>query len=140
MRSPLFKNATTLRQKILSLLIPSAPVAFGLAFALLHTATPHRVSFRRILAAVYGFLFLGELEARWIPYAFGSSAGRVARYRALFIATHSFLPSRHGFTPNSLRVALTSSTLSTLIIISTIYCFPVMWTNRPTLPILRTLN
>ncbi len=41
MRSPLFKKSTTLRQKILSLLIPSAPVAFGLAFALLHTATSH---------------------------------------------------------------------------------------------------
>ena len=112
-----FHKSTTLPEKILSLLIPSAPVAFGLTFTLLHTATPHRVSFRLILAAVYGSLFLGELEAWWIPYAFGASAERVARYRALFSATHSFLPARHGITPNSLHVALHASTLATLILI-----------------------
>src|SRR5437879_2736223 len=87
-------------------------------------ASTHGDSSSRLIpphpSAVYGFLFLGELEAWWIPYAFGASAERVARYRALFSATHSFLPARHGITPNSLHVVLHASTLATLILICAI--------------------
>src|SRR5437879_2736221 len=61
-----FQKSTTLPEKILSLLIPSAPVAFGLAFTLLHTATPHRVSFRLILPPFMDFYF----SVSWRPGGF----------------------------------------------------------------------
>lgn len=112
-----FQKSTTAPQKVLSLLVPSIPVAVGLALTLLPTAHPPSISFRITLSAVYGFLFLGELEAWWIPYAFGTSAKRVASYQTLFAATHSFLPSRHGITPNTLHVALHTATVATLILI-----------------------
>ena len=114
-----FQQSFTLPQKILSLLVPSIPVVFGLAFTLLRAAHPHTLSFRITLSAVYGFLFLGELEAWWIPYAFGTSPGRVARYQALFGRTHSFLRPRHGIVPNSLHVAVHTATVATLALIWT---------------------
>jgi hypothetical protein len=112
-----FQKSTTAPQKALSLLVPSIPVVIGLGFTLRSTAHAPSISFRIALSAVYGFLFLGELEAWWIPYGFGTSAERAARYRTLFAGTHSFLSSRHGITPNTLHVALHAATLATLILI-----------------------
>jgi hypothetical protein len=112
-----FQKSTTAPQKVLSLLVPSIPVVIGLGFTFLSRTHAPSISFRVTLAAIYGFLFLGELEAWWIPYAFGTSAERVARYQALFGATHSFLPGRHGITPNTLHAALHNATLATLILI-----------------------
>jgi hypothetical protein len=112
-----FQKSTTAPQKALSLLVPSIPVVIGLGFTFLSITHALSISFRITLSAIYGFLFLGELEAWWIPYAFGTSAERVARYQALFGATHSFLPDRHGITPNTLHVALHTATLATLILI-----------------------
>ena len=111
-----FQKSTTAPQKVLSLLVPSIPVTIGLGFTLLANTRGPVLSFRVILSAVYGFLLLGELEAWWIPYLFGTSAERVARYRTLFAGTHSFLPSRHGITPNTLHVALHAATMATLIL------------------------
>jgi hypothetical protein len=112
-----FQKSTTLPQKVASLLIPSIPVMIGLGFTLLANTRGPSLSFRIIFSAVYGFLLLGELEAWWIPYAFGTSAERVALYRTLFAGTHSFLPSRHGITPNTLHVALHAATVATLILV-----------------------
>jgi hypothetical protein len=112
-----FKKSTTVLQKILSLLVPSIPVVIGLGFTLLSGTHPPGLSFRITLLAVYAFLFLGELEAWWIPYAFGASAERAERYRTLFASTHSFLPSRHGITPNTLHVALQTATVAMLILV-----------------------
>lgn len=112
-----FQKSTTTPQKALSLLVPSIPVVVGLAFTFLSETHAPSISFRITLSVIYGFLFLGELEAWWIPYAFGTSAERVARYQALFGATHSFLPGRHGITPNTLHVTLHTVTLATLILI-----------------------
>ena len=110
-----FQKSTTAPEKVLSLLVPSIPVIIGLGFTLLANTRGPSLSFRIIFSAVYGFLFLGELEAWWIPYVFGTSAERVARYRTLFAGTHSFLPGRHGITPNTLHVALHAATVATLI-------------------------
>jgi hypothetical protein len=112
-----FQKSTTVAQKVASLLVPSIPVIFGLGFTVLANSRGSNLSFRIIFSAVYGFLFLGELEAWWIPYAFGTSEERVARYRTLFAETHSFLPSRHGITPNTLHVALHAATLATIILV-----------------------
>ena len=112
-----FKKSTTTLQKILSLLVPSIPVVIGPGFTLLSATHPPSLSFRITLLAIYAFLFLGELEAWWIPYAFGASAERAERYRTLFGSTHSFLPSRHGITPNTLHVALHTATVAMLILV-----------------------
>ena len=112
-----FQKSTTPPQKALSLLVPSIPIAVGLGFTLLSKTHVSSLSFRITLSALYGFLFLGELEAWWIPYAFGTSQERVALYRRLFGATHSFLPARHGITPNTLHVVLHTATVATLILI-----------------------
>lgn len=112
-----FQKSTTAPQKVLSLLVPSIPVIIGLGFTLLANTRGPSLSFRIIFSAVYGFLFLGELEAWWIPYLFGTGAERVARYRTLFAGTHSFLPSRHGITPNTLHVALHAATVAALILV-----------------------
>ena len=112
-----FQKSTTMPQKVASLLVPSIPVILGLGFTLLAKTRGPNLSFRITFSAVYGFLLLGELEAWWIPYVFGTSAERVARYRTLFAETHSFLPSRHGITPNTLHVALHAATVATLILV-----------------------
>jgi hypothetical protein len=112
-----FQKSTTMPQKVASLLVPSIPVIIGLGFTLLANARGPSLSFRITFSAVYGFLFLGELEAWWIPYVVGTSAERVARYRTLFAGTHSFMPSRHGITPNTLHVALHAATVATLILV-----------------------
>jgi hypothetical protein len=111
-----FQKSTT-AQKLASLLVPSIPVIIALGFTFLANSRGPSLSFRIICSALYGFLLLGELEAWWIPYAFGTSEERVARYRTLFAGTHSFLPNRHGISPNTLHVALHSATLATIILV-----------------------
>jgi len=66
------------------------------------------------LWASYTFLFVGELDAWWVPYFFGSKPERVARYQAMFGGTNSFLRERHGIIPNTLHVILHSSTVALL--------------------------
>jgi len=112
-----FQKSTTVPQELASLLVPSIPVIIGLGFTFLANSRGPSLWFRIICSAVYGFLLLGELEAWWIPYAFGASEERVARYRALFAGTHSFSPSRHGILPNTLHVALHSATRATIILV-----------------------
>lgn len=70
------------------------------------------------LSLLYGFLFLGELRAWWLPYLRGTREARVVRYRSMFGATHSFLPERHGITPNTLHVVLHLATLATLVVLA----------------------
>ena len=112
-----FQKSTTAPQKVLSLLVPSVPVIIGLGFTLLANPRVPGLSFRITFSAVYGFLLLGELEAWWIPYLFGSNAERVTRYRMLFAGTHTFLPSRHGIAPNTLHVVLHAATVATLVLV-----------------------
>jgi hypothetical protein len=69
------------------------------------------------LRATYGILFIGELEAWWIPYFFGATAERVALYKALFSGTHSILPERNGIVINTLHLMLHASTLVTIIML-----------------------
>lgn len=66
----------------------------------------------------YGALFVGEMNAWWRPYFFGTQARVVARYRAMFGHTHAFLPRRHGIKPNTLHVVLHAATLSTLVLLA----------------------
>ena len=65
----------------------------------------------------YGLLFAGELRAWWLPYLLREEPERAARYRALFGATHAFLPVRRGLVPNTLHVALHAATAATLALL-----------------------
>jgi hypothetical protein len=64
-------------------------------------------------------LFLGQLNAWWIPYLIHPNPVRAERYRVLFAGTSSFLPERNGITPNTLHVfGLHIETLATIILLS----------------------
>ena len=67
------------------------------------------------LCISYGLLFIGELQAWWIPYFGKPQPTRAARYGELFGNTHSFLPARNGIVPNTLHTVLHATTLLTLI-------------------------
>ena len=63
----------------------------------------------------YGLLFAGELRAWWLPYLVRPEPERAARYRAMFAATHAFLPEHFGVAPNTLHCLLHAATALTLI-------------------------
>ncbi len=66
----------------------------------------------------YGLLFLGELNAWWIPYLVRPDPERAARYARLFGRTKAFLPERNGICPNTLHAVLHASTLLTLVVLA----------------------
>lgn len=69
------------------------------------------------LLAAYGFLFVGEIEAWWVPYFFWPQPERAASYLAMFGSTHAFLPARNGIRPNTLHCVLHFATLVTLLLL-----------------------
>jgi hypothetical protein len=73
-----------------------------------------------LLWIAYIFLFIGELQAWWVPYFFGAKPERVARYEAMFGRTNSFLPPRNGIRINTLHVILHAATVCTLICLALI--------------------
>lgn len=97
--------------------IQAAPYALGLLFSAQHLVTLYPGWLRIYLIVAYGLLFLGELQAWWVPYLLWPQPQRAERYRAMFGNTHSFLPQRNGITPNTLHVVLHSATLATLVLL-----------------------
>ena len=51
-----------------------------------------------------------ELNAWWIPYFFGATPERKARYGAMFGRTHTFLPERDVMFVNTFHVVLRDET------------------------------
>ena len=102
---------------LLGTLVSLAPFAFGLAASgyYLGSSYPHWLFW--YLGISYALLFLGELQAWWIPYLLRPDAARVTRYQAMFGNTHAFLPARNGITPNTLHVTLHTATLTTLVVL-----------------------
>ena len=88
-------------QKItLATVISSIPFVLGLVFSVQHVHNPRWPGWiRRYLWISYGLLFLGELQAWWIPYFGKPQPARAARCRKLFSNTQAFLPTRNGITP-----------------------------------------
>jgi hypothetical protein len=113
------RRNTTPKQKLAGLLVPGIPVLIALILSLKYYGSAYPIWLMWWLRATYGFLFVGELEAWWIPYFFGATAQRVELYQALFGRTRAFLPPRHGIVINTLHVALHASTLLTLVILLT---------------------
>ena len=96
-------------------LVSLAPFALGLAASAyyLGRSYPHWLIW--YLGISYALLFLGELQAWWIPYFIRPDSERALRYQAMFGNTHAFLPARNGITPNTLHVALHVMTVATLV-------------------------
>lgn len=99
-------------------LISTAPFAFGLVASAVYLGRPYPEWLLWWLAVSYLFLFIGELQAWWIPYLFVAKPERAARYRAMFGGTHAFLPERNGIRPNTLHVILHIATVAILLLIA----------------------
>jgi len=105
------------RKLLAATLISVVPFAIGLAAS--------AVCFSRLypnwllwwLWISYALLFVGELQAWWVPYLFRSDSERVARYQVMFGETHAFLPVRNGIRLNTLHVILHITTLATLVVL-----------------------
>ncbi len=106
------------RELLLTTAISSVSFVLTLAFSFRYaTASRYPGWLIEWMWISYGLLFLGELNAWWIPYLLRRSPTRAARYRSLFGRTHSFLPERNGITPNTLHVLLHLATLATLCLL-----------------------
>jgi hypothetical protein len=99
-------------------IISTTPFAFGLAASFFYAGKRFPSWLYVYLWVSYTFLFVGELEAWWIPYFFGAKPERASRYQAMFGGTRSFLPARHGILPNTLHVILHSATVALLAVLA----------------------
>ena len=109
--------ADSRKHLVIVTLIQSVPFTLGLIFALINLRGrwPHWVESWLLIS--YGLLLLGELRAWWFPYLVRADAQRAERYRAMFGNTHSFLPVRNGFAPNTLHIMLHVTTLGTVALL-----------------------
>jgi hypothetical protein len=99
-------------------IITVAPFAIGLAASVAYFNRVYPNWLRWWLWISYALLFVGELQAWWVPYLFRSNPERVARYQAMFGKTHGFLPVRNGIRINTLHVILHVATLTTLVVLA----------------------
>jgi hypothetical protein len=98
--------------------IQSVPYTIGLVFSALGLSRGFPGWLWWWLWISYGLLFMGEVRAWWVPYLVRPDPVRAARYRAMFGATHAFLPERHGVQPNTLHVLLHGCTAATLVVLT----------------------
>jgi hypothetical protein len=104
-------------------LISLTPFTIGLAASAIYFGRAYPAWLLWWLWISYGFLFVGELKAWWIPYLFHSEPERAARYQGMFRATHTFLPERNGIRPNTLHVILHLVTLTTLVVLGALTAY-----------------
>jgi hypothetical protein len=116
------RRENSLRFMVIGTLVSTAPFAVGLALSFMQSSHPFSCFLLAWLWVSYLWLFVGELEAWWIPYLVVNQPKRAARYAALYGNTRAFLPARNGIRPNTLHVILHSTTLATLILLG-IYSF-----------------
>ncbi len=113
------RRTITPLQRLAGSLVPVIPVLIALTLSLKYFGSAYPGWIKWWLRITFGLLFLGEVEAWWLPYLFGTTAKRVALYQALFARTHSFLRPRHGIVVNTLHVVLHASTLAAVIVLLT---------------------
>jgi len=93
---------------------------YGLIASAIHRNGPYPHWLLWYLLISYLFLFVGELEAWWIPYFGSPQPERAARYEVMFANTHAFLPARNGIPLNTLHVLLHAFTLAAIVLIALI--------------------
>ncbi|HZV77670.1 MAG TPA: hypothetical protein VFF63_07940 [Candidatus Babeliales bacterium] len=107
-----------LRIRILVTLMQSVPFTVGLVFSARYFREAYPSWLIYYLWISYGLLFIGELQAWWIPYLLKPDPARAARYTAMYGRTHAFLPQRNGLVPNTAHVLLHVATLATLVVLA----------------------
>jgi hypothetical protein len=119
LNDPKAVRATISGRKLLATtLISTAPFAFGLAASAVYLGRPYPRWLLLWIGISYAILFLGELQAWWVPYFFRAQPERAARYQAMFGGTHAFLPVRNGIRPNTLHLILHIGTLAILVVLA----------------------
>ncbi|MGA7919295.1 MAG: hypothetical protein WCA38_06445, partial [Candidatus Acidiferrales bacterium] len=92
---------------VLATVISSLFPVIGLALSLWHLKSGWPNWLYIYLPVAYGLLFLGELEAWWVPYlVLWPQPKRAAQYQAMYGNTCAFLPSRNGIRINTLHFIL----------------------------------
>lgn len=112
------RAAYPLAKRLVGTLISLIPFAIGLVDSVIYYGRTYPNWLYWWLWISYGLLFLGELQAWWIPYLLHPDAQRTARYHVMFGATHAFLPERNGMRPNTLHVILHAATFALLIVLA----------------------
>lgn len=121
LNDPKAVRATISERKLLAVtLISTTPFAIGLAASAVYLGRPYPRWLLLWIGISYAILFVGELEAWWIPYFFRAQPERAARYQAMFGGTHVFLPMHNGIRPNTLHVILHAGTLAILMVLAAI--------------------
>lgn len=103
---------------LLATLISTSFFLYGFVASIPHLHGPYPHWLLLYLSISYGLLFIGELQAWWIPYFGRLQPERAARYQVMFAGTHSFLPARNGITVNTLHVILHAATVDTLLVLA----------------------
>jgi hypothetical protein len=106
------------RKLLVTTLINLTPFAIGLAGSVIYFGRKYPGWLFWFLWITYGLACYGSLKASWIPYFSRPEPERVARDRAMYGATHSFLPERNGIRPNSLHVIFDVVTVGILIVLA----------------------
>jgi hypothetical protein len=109
------RRGRTLHSMALGTVISSLFPSIGLALSLFYLKPGWPSWLQICLLAVYGFLFVGELEAWWIPYLVWPQPKRAAQYEAMYNTPCAFLPPRNGIRINTLHFVLHAATLATLL-------------------------
>ncbi len=115
------QSADPTRKLGLVTVLSTLPFAIGL-IATVHNAgrpaLPHWLLW--FLWITYGSAIYGLLRAWWIPYLLLPDPVRAARYQTMFGRTHTFLPMRHGISPNTLHVTLHLVIVAIVILLAVI--------------------
>jgi hypothetical protein len=114
------RAADSTTRLVIVTLIQCVPYTIGLVFSVAALSSGIPGWLRYWLWISYGLLFLGELRAWWVPYLLRPEPERATRYRAMFGATHAFLPEHNGIRPNTLHVVLHACTAATLVVLALI--------------------
>lgn len=105
------------RNLLIATIIQTSFFAVGLFFSISYFGRTYPTWLNYWLWISYTLLFVGEIEAWWIPYLVRPYAKRAARYQKMFGNTHSFLPRHNDIVPNTAHVFLHLATVATLLVL-----------------------
>jgi len=105
------------RNLLIATLIQTSFFAMGLFFSISCHGRSYPAWLNYWLWISYVTLFIGEIQAWWIPYLVRPDPKRAARYQKMFGKTHSFLPRHNEIVPNTAHVLLHLATAATLLVL-----------------------
>jgi len=105
------------RNLLIATLIQTSFFAMGLFFSISCHGRSYPAWPNYWLWISYVTLFIGEIQAWWIPYLVRPDPKRAARYQKMFGKTHSFLPRHNEIVPNTAHVLLHLATAATLLVL-----------------------